>query len=1549
MKKRIFPILLVMALLIAALSVTAMAATEVAPNEVSDYAKNTMSPLFADGPDYVDTWCPACNANARFYETTAIMSNNYALTNDASHWYISKSLTHGGGYKAPAGKKLCIYLNGCDLTSTGVLFETYGTLNVIGNGTETVSGSNYGASYKAIGATFDIMGGTVNLYGGNYTKNNTNAGPVVGVRNAAATVNIYNGTTVTGGVNSGGNGGNIGLFYTGSALNVYGGTVTGGQAANGGNIGVSATGCTVNISGGTVSGGVATSQGGNILMQGGALNISGTAQFIGGEAKYGGGSIYITGGNTTTITGGTISGGNNTSSHGGGNLCVENAKATISGGTVKDGTAAGEGGNIYLFPAAVGSYGVTVSGTASIENGSGTYGGNIASRGKLDLLGGAVTGGTASYSGATVAALAETAVVTVSGTTVTGGTVTNSTGWGGTLYAEGKGTIKITSGIIQNGNATNGGNIGINNGYLELSGGTVKNGTANYGGNLLLSQFVGGSIGGATITGGTLEGGSASAGGNVYCSSGCKVTMTGLTVKDGTATGSGGNFYVNNAQLTLENCTVSGGEATGWAGGNIYADTKDAVVTVKGTTTVSGGQAPSGGNIAIHDKGTLSIQSGEISQGTAANYGGNIYMSDGTLTQTGGTVKTGTSSTDRGGNLYISSAATATVSNATYEDGTANVYGGNIFNGGTLTVTDTTISGGNAARGGNVHLAGSATFTGCTIKDGTASYGGNIRVDSSATGSFTGCTISNGILTGSSSGGGNMDARGACSFDNCTLEVSAAASGNGSHFYNEALQTFTNCTLTNGTVMGDGDVTLNGCVANLNNLNMRKNVLTVSGDTTVSKVTFNEPAGLHVRKDFTGTLNFASMVGAPDAPIYGKALGANYTAEGDFTGKVILQFDIEEPWACNKDGKLIASASRTVKDGVVTWFADNDKALEGYGDADYLWPLISGTMNMNGDYTVDLAGTNQTITGIGNVTLFDSANTDFKTFGTATLNGPTLANAFATQVEGNTYYTLAEGNTYSFHILEVKISGVSLRPSTAGIYYSSVWNCDDTLKTEIQNFGIAVSVYGQPGADFAEDTKSMYTQLLPAQLETGKPVTSVLITDIFKTTADNNSQRGMTDIYATAYVTLNQGEGTYVAIDGGNKKYSLNDVLAILEANKNTYSAQAETLQNFMNKWNQYGVTGADWDFDYTVAQEVATLNQIYAGNTAYHGEMHDHANTGGRSDGKQTLATWIKGMQKLKMDFATIVDHDQSRHMYLEDWSKATFIGGTETTGWVTDNKATVEYGMFHMNLIFATAQEFEAFIKDYEGVFKPVKDEATGGVIFLGPDGEGAYTYLPETKEYLMELAAAVREHGGFFAHVHPKQAMVSTNVEDYWFGDYTGLEVQYSYYADRNSAKSQANYQLWKDLLAAGKKIYATAGNDEHDMPTVKALTTVYAPENTAVSLVEQMRNGNFNPGPIGIRMAIGETRMGGECDFTGKKLAFVIGDIHESQLEGAHNYRVDLYKDGEVVQSWSMPATGENFYQVVEIDDTANFYRIEVIDVLGETEDRVALSQPIWNTK
>ena len=110
---------------------------------------------------------------------------------------------------------------------------------------------------------------------------------------------------------------------------------------------------------------------------------------------------------------------------------------------------------------------------------------------------------------------------------------------------------------------------------------------------------------------------------------------------------------------------------------------------------------------------------------------------------------------------------------------------------------------------------------------------------------------------------------------------------------------------------------------------------------------------------------------------------------------------------------------------------------------------------------------------------------------------------------------------------------------------------------------------------------------------------------------------------------------------------------------------------------------------------EIDHLESLYEGREVYHGEFHDHASTGEKSDGKADLSSWKVNMLGKEMDFATIVDHRQYMHMELPEWDESIFIGGSEPGTKVLD-LVHIEQNSMHYNMIFATAEEFKKFLSD-------------------------------------------------------------------------------------------------------------------------------------------------------------------------------------------------------------------------------------------------------------
>lgn len=337
-------------------------------------------------------------------------------------------------------------------------------------------------------------------------------------------------------------------------------------------------------------------------------------------------------------------------------------------------------------------------------------------------------------------------------------------------------------------------------------------------------------------------------------------------------------------------------------------------------------------------------------------------------------------------------------------------------------------------------------------------------------------------------------------------------------------------------------------------------------------------------------------------------------------------------------------------------------------------------------------------------------------------------------------------------------------------------------------------------------------------------------------------------------------------------------------------------------------------------------LNKAYEGRQVYHGEMHDHANTGGTSDGKQTLNVWTTMMDELDMDFATIVDHKQVLHMRLDLWDNTIFIGGTEAMTLINGEK-------MHYNMIFDNPEALEEIVTEFSE--------------FNYVDGHFGYPTLGMHK--LTKLIQAVKEKGGMFVHVHPKSSGY-INSEDplsYWFADETGLEVFYGYrgYAAAQE-DTQKNYKLWTDLLAVGARVWATAGSDKHNMPNTDALTTVYSEQQNAQTLLSHFRVGDFVAGPVGIRMAVGDATMGGKTAFAGNRVVFSVGDFHSSAYDPSHTYRVDLLDDKGVVFSQTLTDPTQTAYFAFDAQNVA-FYRVEVHDVT--TGLLHAIGNPIWNER
>lgn len=343
---------------------------------------------------------------------------------------------------------------------------------------------------------------------------------------------------------------------------------------------------------------------------------------------------------------------------------------------------------------------------------------------------------------------------------------------------------------------------------------------------------------------------------------------------------------------------------------------------------------------------------------------------------------------------------------------------------------------------------------------------------------------------------------------------------------------------------------------------------------------------------------------------------------------------------------------------------------------------------------------------------------------------------------------------------------------------------------------------------------------------------------------------------------------------------------------------------------------------------QIARLNRLYEGRSLYFGDLHNHANTGGTSDGRRTLEHWKGALEALHMDFAGILDHKQVRHMYLPEWEDGLFICGTEPGAVIKDCVAIGGHNDIHYNMLFPSPRELEELLEEWP------RFEFTGGP-------EGHFRYPSFTRAEMGQLIDTVLSKGGFWVQPHPKQQLQSHDPLDYWFHDEVGLEA---FYGDMRNQATRDNYKLWCDLLALGKRIFVCAGEDGHACARDTALTAIYAAEKSSAGFLARLRVGDFVCGSVALRMCAGDTLMGGKCAFGGQKLCVAVDQFHVSVRNPEHRYELVILDDRGEVARKRITCTQPVCYAFT-VDRTAKFYRAEVFDATQNL--RIAIGNPIWN--
>lgn len=685
------------------------------------------------------------------------------------------------------------------------------------------------------------------------------------------------------------------------------------------------------------------------------------------------------------------------------------------------------------------------------------------------------------------------------------------------------------------------------------------------------------STGGSQVSG---QGTTSKQAGGVLYNESCDLTIYGgkykfvatnnRNAKNGGILANYGNFQMRGGIFDASEHTNSESK-----GGAFFQTNGDKSFTMTAGRIV-GGNVSTGGSLFFGYNNTVNITGGQITGGTAStDNGGNIrlyseksngkYQTSGVFNLSNAAVTGGTATT-AGGNLYIHY-YTANVINCYIADGSVGDYGGNINCGttSTSTITDCYILSGSGKRGGNVYIAATSANVqldkNLITNGATTTYGGNIHAGNGN------ITISGGEISHGTAGsnGGNLSAGAgnystnsnnytriqADSEGNAPLITGGTAATNGGNIYITGVLFLDDARLVNGRAANGQDI--------YQNKFDKQTKLEMGGGVTGNISMYSDPSNLG-----------SNIYGVVIAHTVCEQLNANITLEGH--GNPVL---------CVKDGALCVGAASVVdSQGNEVWYADNASAVAACQAGSYVKLYTDSPVVLTKDCAVDLNGHTAAVSGTYEFSGMDSAGG-----GSATLAQETRTPVDFSAPNGSRYLTMKDGSAVTYHTLNMNITGVSLRPSQDGIYYTAKWICDDTVKNMIQSYGVAVSLRKMPDANFQDlGSGSLWTAYSRDTFVSGENKTSAMISGIMKTaqegrTAEKNHTYGNMDIYANAYVILTDGT---VLMGQDDVAYSLYDVMTtldgLIETDPMNFRVYTNPARAFYEKWQDFGM--GSWEFN---------------------------------------------------------------------------------------------------------------------------------------------------------------------------------------------------------------------------------------------------------------------------------------------------------------------------------------------------------------------------------
>lgn len=337
-----------------------------------------------------------------------------------------------------------------------------------------------------------------------------------------------------------------------------------------------------------------------------------------------------------------------------------------------------------------------------------------------------------------------------------------------------------------------------------------------------------------------------------------------------------------------------------------------------------------------------------------------------------------------------------------------------------------------------------------------------------------------------------------------------------------------------GTIQGGHAGTVGDCVYVENGGSVK-----LSGNASVEEIYYAGSSAdkLTIEGTYTGTVNLAFAQVPEDGTDVGNCAGATVPVAENISiagSRKIAKMD-------GTDLKVYttAGASVTDKSGAVAYYDTLGAALAAWTDTSACVKLLADTaedVTIAANVTLDLNGWNLTgtVSGDGTLSVKDTCTDDFTvedSDGYGVISGTAAGVAAA-----DGYLIIEDNNGISAHKYTLKLTNVSLRPGSVGLYYSSKIVVDEKVREHMDRFGIAVSAIDEAPSAEPDNTTSRYTAYDKNQYGSGS-VNSVLINAIMETTDSPEDSQ----VYATTNIA---GRPYLVFTDNSGEHYVYGDVFA---------------------------------------------------------------------------------------------------------------------------------------------------------------------------------------------------------------------------------------------------------------------------------------------------------------------------------------------------------------------------------------------------------------------